>query len=228
MSAATEAFLKEVFHCRHCESLRIPFVVCQTAGRAFRFPPTIGAIENAPLLFVGINPRITDSNRYLHEDLMRDDSSSFQELARNRFHSHPYIGAQGHQQGGTHKERHYSVHVRITRQLFPSRPFESVAAVTELFFCSSVSSRGLPIQDSPCAAKYFERVLALIRPRVVFAVGRAVEDYLVKRYNSENGNTVVKWGNNNQARMIAIPHPNSRGEKISKWRWAAEIAQPYC
>jgi hypothetical protein len=173
----------------------------------------------APLLFVGINPRVSNSNRHLHNALMCDPST-FLELAGNRFHGQHYIGPQG-------LEGHYSAHVRIARQLFPDQSFETIAAVTELFFCASESAKGLPAQRSPCATKYFERVLALIQPKVVFAVGSQVESYLVRRFGSVDSKTFVTWGQTARALMIVIPHPNQRGERLSKWQAAAESARAY-
>jgi hypothetical protein len=219
MPDTRETLIEEVYRCMHCAHLRLPFVACDDAGRAFRFPPTIGAMGTAPLLFVGINPRVSDSNRHLHDTLMHD-YPTFLELARNRFRGQPYIGPQG-------LEGHYSAHVRIARQLFPDQPFEAIAAVTELFFCASESGSGLPVQWSPCATKYFERVLTSIQPRVVFAMGRQVESYLIHHLWCEDGKTFVTWGQNARALMIAIPHPNARGEKLSKWHAAAETARAY-
>lgn len=86
--------VEEVHRCMHCVPLALPFTPCDSAGRSFRFAPTIGAVGMAPLLFVGINPRVSDSNRDLHLALMRD-ISTFRELAGNRFRDRDYIGPQG-------------------------------------------------------------------------------------------------------------------------------------
>ena len=120
---------------------------------------------------------ILASNRDFHSALLHDPSA-FSELAGNRFRGRTYIGKLG-------LERHSSAHARIASEIFAEQPFENVAAVTELFFCASESSRGHPVEHSPCAEKYFERVLAIIQPQVVFAVGRRVETYLVRRYGVE-------------------------------------------
>jgi hypothetical protein len=189
------------------------------AGRTFRFPPVIGATVASPLLFVGINPRASDSNRHLHEALMRD-FATFRALAGNRCRDRHYIGPRG-------LERHYSAHVQIAERIFPRQPFDEVAAVTELFFCASQSSQGLREPPSPCADKYFERVLGAIRPKIIFAVGRPVEENLASRLFCEGGKEFVKWGQSERALMLAIPHPNSRGEKRSKWRTAADAAKAY-
>jgi uracil-DNA glycosylase len=178
--------LDEVRLCNHCDDLQLPFEMASHGGRAFRFPPTIGATATAPLLFVGINPRVSDSNRDLHSALWHDPSA-FSELAGNRFQGRTYIGEQG-------LERHYAAHVCIAHEVFPDQLFENVGVVTELFFCASESSRGLPVEHSPCAERYFERVLAIVQPQVVFAVGRRVENYLVRRYGVEARKGLMKWG----------------------------------
>lgn len=211
--------LDEVRLCTHCDDLQLPFEAADNGVRTFRFPPTIGATGTAPLLFVGINPRVSASNRDFHSALLHDPSA-FSELAGNRFRGRTYIGKQG-------LERHYSAHVRIASETFPEQPFENVAAVTELFFCASESSRGLPVEHSPCAENYFERVLAIVQPQVVFAVGRRVENYLVRRYGVEAPKGLMTWGLADCALVIGMPHPNSRGEKKSKWREAARLARAY-
>jgi len=203
----------------HCVPLALPFTLCETAGRSFRFPPTIGAVGTAPLLFVGINPRVSDSNRHFHLTLM-GEIAAFRELAGNRFRDRDYMGPQG-------LEGHYSVHVWIASQLFPGQPFTSVASVTELFFCASGSSVGLPIKHSPCADKYFGRVLELVRPRIVFAMGRGVEAYLVGRFSRGDRSSFATWGHIDRALIISVPHPNSWGEKRSRCTAAVESARTY-
>ena len=196
------------------------FVRCDEADRAFRFPPSIGALNTAPLLFVGINPRISQSNRSLHESLMRD-YSAFRELAGNRKNTNqPYIAPGG--------EVHYSRHLRIANELFPNLPFEAVAVATELFFCASSSASGLPISKSPCAERYLDRVLAWVRPTVVFAVGRQVQRYITARCALDAENAYICWGKSGRAVVVPIPHPNARGEKVSKWNAATEIARVLC
>jgi hypothetical protein len=214
-----EKLVEEVYHCTHCVPLGLPFVACGDAGRAFRFPPTIGATGPAPLLFVGINPRVSESNQHLHSALMRD-LATFRALAGNRFNGREYIGRRG-------LERHYATHVRIAEQLFPRKPFHTVAAVTELFFCASQSSRGLRTQPSPCADKYFARVIAAIRPKIVFAVGRPVEDYLALNWDDKTGGRFLNWGRTGRALVLAIPHPNSFGEKKVKLNAAIDAAKAY-
>jgi uracil-DNA glycosylase len=210
---------EEVRSCTHCTSLRLPFVASDDTGRAFHFPPVIGATGTAPLLFVGINPRISDSNREFHRALMRD-SSMFVELARNVYQGRAYIGPRS-------SERHYSAHLRIARRIYPDQPFEAIAAVTELFFCASTSSSGLPLEHSPCADKYFERVLAIVQPQILLAIGRPIQRYLMGRFGSSHGNTFATWGDANRALVLGIPHPNSRGERICYWERAAECARSY-
>src|SRR5687767_39084 len=88
------ALIEEVYHCTHCAALGLPFLTSAAAKRAYRFPPIIGAMGVAPLLFVGINPRISDPNRHLHDALMAD-YKTFLAFAGNRFQSKRYIGHRG-------------------------------------------------------------------------------------------------------------------------------------
>lgn len=215
-----DKLIHEVRHCEHCKGRGLPFVPANGEGwPAFRFPPTIGAMGPAPLLFVGINPRVSESNLNLHKALM-SDFDVFVQLAGNRFRGDRYVSPNG-------LERHYLPHMQIAHKIYPHRHFEEVAAVTELFFCASESANGLPIEQSPCAARYFEQVLSIIQPSVVFAVGRRVEDYLTQRFGRKDGVTFATWGDEGQPMVIGMPHPNAYGEKLSGWAKAAECARSY-
>lgn len=192
--------IAEVFSCSHCEGTRLPFVR-NAVGKFYRFPPIIGAIGQAPLLFVGINPRVSTSNRLLHDAIV-NDRLRFEELARNRVGAHAYIGPNG-------LENHYSVHVMVADRLFPGRPFESIASVTELHFCASTSSAGLPYARSRCAAKYFASVLGTVKPTIVFAVGRHVVRTLKAMYPAASSEPTEVLYSTGRARVVTLPHPNA-------------------
>jgi hypothetical protein len=115
----------EVYACVACDSLPhgIRFTRPSPTAPFFKFPPVIGRQRDAEILFVGINPRLSPSNRALHHQLMAD-SAAFAALAGNRVAGCPYIG-----RGGI--ELHYNAHVSIVEAAFPGRAFEEVAAVTE-------------------------------------------------------------------------------------------------
>ena len=198
-----EAISKSVFECSHCERLGLPFVR-NAAGKFFRFPPTIGSTEPCPLLFVGINPRVSASNHRLHERIV-DNWIAFEALRRNRVGSEPYIANRG-------LERHYNLHVRVATALFPTKHFESVAAVTELHFCASSSSVGLPQASSVCAERYLRDVFASVRPVVVFAVGSHVERVLLQFGSGHGQSTTVTWSGGS-ANVVPLPHPNAFGPK---------------
>lgn len=202
-SDGLNAVIEEVRQCKVCEKLGLPFEASGGHNPPFRFPPVIGGSGPLPLLFVGINPRVSESNRDFHETLVRNPRT-FAQLAENIDRGRPYIGPQA-------KERHYAAHVRLAQRLFPSQPFEAVAAVTEIFFCASKSSMGLPIEQSPCAQRYFERVLAIVRPVVVLAVGQAVKRYLQKRFGSGEDRIFARWGQGKKALVVSMPHPNAWG-----------------
>jgi hypothetical protein len=55
--------IEEVRRRTHCNNLRLPFEMADCAGRAFRFPPTIGATAPAPLLFVGAQEGMKNESR---------------------------------------------------------------------------------------------------------------------------------------------------------------------
>jgi hypothetical protein len=198
-----ETLSTEVFHCMHCDRFGLPFVRDAT-GKFYRFPPTIGATGPAPLLFVGINPRVSASNRVLHDAIVHNHTR-FEELRRNRVGTREYIGRDG-------LERHYALHVDIAHALFPGNPFDSVACVTELHLCASTSSVGLPFNSSECAGRYFGSVLEVVRPVVIFAVGIHVERTLRARVRTRRAEFDMTW-QSGRAPVVTLPHPNSFGPK---------------
>lgn len=210
--------IDDVFSCMHCEGTGLPFVRTRE-GKFYRFPPIIGAVGQAPVLFVGINPRVSESNQILHDHIVQNRSAFF-ELAKNRVEGVPYIARYG-------LESHYLLHVRVAEALFPGAPFESVAAVTELHFCASESSAGLPPDSSRCADRFFARVLRLTSPKVIFAVGAPVERALGRKFqNIRNGRIVALWAGGD-APVIPLRHPNARGPKEESWQAAIDEASKY-
>jgi hypothetical protein len=193
----------EVFRCMHCDGLGLPFVR-DANGKFYRFPPTIGAIGHVPLLFVGINPRVSDTNRDLHDNIVQNHTR-FDELRKNRVGIREYIGQNG-------LERHYALHVGIAHALFPGKPFDLVASVTELHLCASSSSVGLPYSSSECANRYLTAVLEIVRPFVIFAVGRHVERTLRACFCSRDAGFDVTW-QSGRAPVVTLPHPSSFGPK---------------
>ena len=129
--------LHEVFECDMCPA-GLGFTRLEGGGPYCKFPPTIGALGRAPLLFVGINPRLSGDNGALYERIMGDERE-FARLADNRDGRHPYISPKC-------KEKHYWRHMEIVQAMFGVRArFEDYAAVTELFFCGKVNAMGLNV-----------------------------------------------------------------------------------
>src|SRR5712691_1964444 len=108
------ALVAEVFGCMHCEGSGLPFVRCAST-KFYRFPPIIGAVGKAPLLFIGINPRVSYSNRALHDAIV-EDPKAFDALSQNRVGNGAYIANPG-------LETHYALHVRVAELLFPGAAF---------------------------------------------------------------------------------------------------------
>lgn len=213
---------REVFACDRCANLGFGFTRSSTTGSLHKFPPLIGAQGEAALLFVGLNPRHSAGNAWLHDRIMGDEAE-FAALAGNRVDGRPYVAVDG-------AERHYRLHAQIADIAFPGRPFEEVAAVTELFHCATEDATELPRVGSPCADRYLARVIATVRPRVIVAVGKAAEKHLRPRFGARDGPfRVVIAGVN--ALVVPVPHPNARGEKVSRYDEAtvdvlAELGEP--
>jgi len=209
-----DELLDQVYRCAHCDGCGLPFVR-SGSGKVYRFPPTIGAVGSVPLLFVGINPRISASNRDFHNQLV-DDFDRYKELSENRIDGGEYIGLDS-------SERHYALHLFVARALFPHDSFSSVAAVTELHFCASPSSAGLPPDSSRCIDRYFSSVLEVVSPTIVFALGKHVWRTLCYRRELQ-----VKLDvESSLPLLVELPHPNAFGPKKEPTGTAIAKAQEF-
>ena len=148
------------------------------SGKFYRFPPLIGATRHAIILFVGINPRISETNRWLHERLINSEES-FRNLAGNRLDDgSPYISLNA-------VERHYHSHMLVVHGVFGSEcAFETVAAVTELSLCASTDAPSALQAKSVCAQKHLETSMNIIKPQVVVAVGATVKKHVTGNFGN--------------------------------------------
>jgi hypothetical protein len=203
--------LWQVYGCDWCKRLGLGFERPDSAHGFFKFPPTIGATGAAPLLFVGINPRRSESNKGLHDAIMKDPAA-FEALSRNWVGGQRYIRAGG--------EPHYQDHMRVVRGVFgPRANFEDHAAASELLFCATERAKGLPCATSPCANTYFERVFDQVKPKFVICVGKGVLGYFQ-----------AKWGGGDcrlcgvVAKVAYIAHPNDPGTTATERRRLLAVA----
>jgi hypothetical protein len=176
------------------------------------------------LLFVGTNPRISDTNKDLYAEIMRKADSgagpppSFHLLAQDVWQGRSYLrfGEPGH---------HYDLHLAIAERAFPGRLFSSVAAVTELFLCATEDATSLPRTGSTCADLYLDRVARQVQPRVVVAVGAPARKYLAVRRIC-GGSTFKARIGDSVALVAPVPHPAEWGVKNrmnAYIQWAAEV-----
>lgn len=205
--------LRDVYSCAHCPR---DYGFCDSPnGSYFKFPPLIGATGLADILFVGINPRRSTSNRVLHEQLMTS-KWAFAALASNRIRGESYIGVSG-------QERHYHDHLQIIREVYGEAvPFESRAVVTELFFCATETSNSLPSRESPCAERFLPRVLTIVQPKVIVAVGSRVMSYFrINPVECRAADEIISCIAGCKYGVVRMPHPGNKGLSDSQRR--AEI-----
>jgi hypothetical protein len=127
------------------------------------------------------------------------DKKAFENLAQNWDRGNRYI-APGCE------EKHYRRHMAVVQSLFgKDAKFEEHAAVTELFFCASPSSRNLPIEESPCADIYFERVFLKVRPILVLCVWPRALGYFQKRAGALNQNGFLLTIGGHSALVMHLP-----------------------
>lgn len=224
-----DALLDEVYPCVACgEGYGFEHAA---GGGFFKFPPTIGATGRADLLFVGVNPRRSSTNLDLANAAMTS-GEAFRVLSGNREPDARgrggarYLRRRGSERSPYRWEGHYAVHVEIVEAVWGRRAhFDDHAAVTELYLCSTLNTASgeRPLHwDSPCARRYFGRIIADVRPRVIVAVGAPPRDYL--RSKSTNDSTSpfrvripvdgVASGEAHDAWVFVIHHPNGRSDPV--------------
>lgn len=117
MQADPKVLRQRVFRCEECSESGFGFSRIDADAALSKFPPTIGSSGDAPLLFIGTNPRISNSNRELYTEIMRSPES-FDLLAQDVWRGRSYLrfGEPGH---------HYDLHIAIARKAIPGRPFAS-------------------------------------------------------------------------------------------------------
>jgi uracil-DNA glycosylase len=211
----SEALRNDVFGCEACGAKDYGFGRIEGTTAFSKFPPTIGAQGNVPLLFVGMNPRISQSNLDLYGTIMRD-ADAFGALAFDRWKGMPYLRS----------ERHYKLHLEVARRLFPDSGFSSVAAVTELFFCATENSKRLPLTgSSECADRFLDRVARQVQPKVVVAIGSPVRRYFERRRVSGTAVCFQARLGDKMVSVVQVPHPAGFGPKTEYLDRAVEAAR---
>ena len=137
---------------------------------------------------------------------------AFAHLASNRISNKPYI----HESS----EEHYHDHLQIIYGVYrEASPFESRAAVTELFVCASRTSESLPNPESPCAERFLPRVLTIVQPKVIVAVGSRVMDYFkIKSIDGLDGDEIISRIDGYDYRIVRMPHPGNQNLSDSQRR----------
>jgi uracil-DNA glycosylase len=193
--------LRDAYTCSSCPG-NFGFCISPN-GSYFKFPPLIGANRQADILFVGINPRCSSSNHGLHHALMTS-KQAFADLASHRIQGAAYIHPSS-------QERHYHDHLVIIREVYgDARSFESCAAVTELFLCATCKSKYLPNPESPCAEHFLPKVLNIIQPKVIVAVGSRVMSYFKTKHGKRlaNDEIVINLAHHDFV-VLKMPHPGN-------------------
>ncbi len=163
------ALLQRVYSCRECV-VKKPKLVSEFTearpGMFHKFPPLIGCAGKAKLLFVGYNPRRT-TNVAVHDFAVRS-LDDFCTLSNNTdHHGQRYIGSSS---STFEHERHYDLHNDIVQRVF-GKPFEQVAAVTEMYLCASRDGKKLNTETSPCAQLYLSQTIKIANPDYIVTFG---------------------------------------------------------
>jgi hypothetical protein len=177
----------EVYACDFCVVNRKRFAKdfqLRADGRPKKFPPTIGATGESRLLFIAQNPRLTD-NYVL--DWAMTSKQEFSSLAANKDqYSRDYLRSYGLDDDKP-KEDFYRPFIEIATSAYPSKSFDQVAAISDLYLCATPpndrndSTKRLAFTpNSPCADLYFKRVIAQVRPIAIITKGNLPMHYFRK------------------------------------------------
>jgi hypothetical protein len=173
------ALLQDVYGCRECAIKGRSFVSDFSEARSgffYKFPPLIGGAGKVKLLFVGYNPRRT-TNLAIHNFAM-GSFQNFCTLSDNfDHHGQRYIGSP---KSAPDHEEHYELHDDIVQRVF-AKPFEDVAAVTEMYLCASKNGKKLNTENSPCAQKFLLRTIGIARPDYIVTLGSGLPRFF-KRF----------------------------------------------
>jgi hypothetical protein len=138
----------------------------------FQVPePWNGDIERAPVLFIGSNPSISESEAYPR---WSSDDEQVREFFENRFDRWVVDGRRRLEADGSRsRARPYWSELAVRaaeifgRTAVPGRDY----ALTEAVRCKSKNKIGVNAALSECTARYLARTLALSGSRVIVAVG---------------------------------------------------------
>jgi hypothetical protein len=176
----------------------------------FKFPP-IG-FGKRPLMFIAINPRLTNNRQHYVEIMSSLDK--FKALSRNEVFGSHYIRSPS-AVTGSNRESFYDDQQKIAAVAFPNMPFVDVACSAEMYFCASENGDGLACDHSPCAQKYLRRLIEdYVQPDLIVTFGNRIpfffENHLIgiapkvmplpfRSYNSAKTatmDTAVTWAGN--------------------------------
>ena len=202
--------LQEVYGCRKCAEEGRSFARAFDEARPgffYKFPPTIGRAGTVQLLFVGYNPRRT-RNLAIHDWAMRN-LENFHRLSENTNHlGDRYIGGSPMAQD---REGHYDLHAEVVQRIF-ARPFEEVAAVTEMYLCASRSGRELNTRTSPCARRFLVRTIMATDPLFIITLGLDIPKFF------------ARFVRGIRADVLHLPFPSSRSAPPVTMRAAIDWA----
>lgn len=201
------------YNCAVCPPSKFGFQEHPCVRRLFKFPSAIGSQGAAPMAFVGLNPRISNTNRALYYAITIDPEA-YISLAGNRApDGQPYVRLQG-------GERHYHTHAKVVREAvrgtqYDGKSFEEVAVCTELFMCATpprqtaALTKALKAPSPVCPDLHFWKAIQRAAPKVLVTLGDDVFDY-VSTFATHDGSVYRLNMAGAAAMIIAIPHPGGK------------------
>ena len=215
------------YDCNLCPALSLGLEVHPKSGRIYKFPPAIGCQGEALFAFAGLGPRISDSNRRLHDVIMAD-RGAYVALGHNRApDGEQYVRVEG-------GERHYHTHARIVREAirgteYENRQFEDVAVCSELFMCATPTRQTAALRSTLrdnsaiCPGLHFWNVIKRAGPKLVVTLGDDVFAYVSQSAVWDGALYRIRT----EARpvIIALPHPGHRSLSTSELRGVSEACR---
>jgi hypothetical protein len=187
----------------------------------FQVPePWSGDLAGAPILFLGSNPNISETEDYPQWRWPDDDIADF---FQHRFgggrkkwvtDGKTFLLKDGSQTKGW--VRYWAAVRKRAIELGIADPRPGIDyALSEVVHCKSSREGGVPESADECARRYLEPLIAASGAKIVVSLGRWPEAIVRRQFGLGDRRVEGPLEFGHQSRLFAfLPHPNHRGKLI--------------
>lgn len=224
MSTLYRDHLLEIAKCPNflnCQNTPCQKIVEYQNGDIKQLPePWSGDIQKAKILFISSNPSI-DPNEMFPTSLWTEseivDFFNFR-FSKQKKYVRNYLYPQ--QKNNEYSEkwvrywaaiRKISIKLLRSEQITPGEDY----AITEIVRCKSHKEIGVKEAIDTCSDRFLAKTITLTNAKILIAVGKKAKEIIERKFKIEiPNNSFCKMQIGEIEKIVlAIPHPNSRGEK---------------